>query len=152
MGNEVTFNLMMKWLVSAIAASSNNQLNRLAGKLSELDDGILALKEGLGKEWDNTAVVIGTEFGRTAKENGTSGTDHGTASSLMLAGGAISGGRVIGEWPGLTNKELYKERDLMPTSSTFGWLATLLAQHWGLNNSQLAQVFPGIKPYNVKLV
>lgn len=129
----------------------NNQVSRLSAKLTELDDGILTLKEGLGKEWDNTVVAIATEFGRTAKENGTAGTDHGTASTLMLAGGAISGGVVGGKWPGLTKEELFNERDLMPTSTTFGWLSALLAQHWKLNDRQLQQVFPGIKPYNVKL-
>ena len=126
----------------------NNQSNRLARKLTELDNGLAELKTGLGEEWQNTVVIIGTEFGRTAKENGTGGTDHGTASALFLAGGAVKGGKVKGHWPGLKPAELFQQRDVMPTSNSFSWMASVLSQHWQLSEQELQQVFPQIKPYS----
>jgi uncharacterized protein (DUF1501 family) len=126
----------------------NNQSNRLSRKLTELDTGLAELKAGLGDEWQNTVVIIGTEFGRTAKENGTGGTDHGTASALFIAGGAVNGGNVKGRWPGLKPEELFQQRDLMPTSNSFSWIASVLSQHWQLSEQELQQVFPQVKPYN----
>jgi len=130
----------------------NNQANRLTQKLSELDKGLAELKVGLGEEWDNTVVIIGTEFGRTAKENGTGGTDHGTGSALFLAGGAVDGGQIKGEWPGLSKSALFEQRDLMPTTNSFSWIANMLTQHWGFSEQELLQVFPQVKAYNEKLV
>lgn len=130
----------------------NNQGKRLDKKLMELDEGLAQLKLGLGDEWKNTVVIIGTEFGRTAKENGTGGTDHGTGSALFLAGGAVNGGKVKGSWPGLKAEQLFKQRDLMPTSNSFSWFGNVLAQHWQLTEKELAYVFPQIKPYNEKLL
>tara|TARA_R110002167_G_scaffold91458_1_gene245964 strand:+ start:1085 stop:2089 length:1005 start_codon:yes stop_codon:yes gene_type:complete len=101
----------------------NNQSNRLEQKLVELDNGLAELKAGFGKEWQNTVVLIGTEFGRTAKENGTGGTDHGTGSALILAGGAVSGGKVQGRWPRLKVDELFEQRDLMPTLTVLAGLS-----------------------------
>ncbi len=118
------------------------QANRLARSLKELDKGLAVLKEGLGGEWQNTVVVVGTEFGRTAKENGTGGTDHGTASALFFAGGAINGGRVLGQWPGLSESALFQKRDLRPTSNVYSWLAAVLGEHWQMSQLELAQVFP----------
>jgi len=129
-----------------------NQNNRLNKQLTTLDDGLAVLKESLGKHWDNTAIVIATEFGRTAKENGTKGTDHGTGSALLLAGGAIKGGRVLGQWPGLAPQQLFEQRDLNPTSSTFSWLATLLNQHWNIEPKQATKLFDGAPLYQEKLV
>ncbi|TYK65537.1 DUF1501 domain-containing protein [Colwellia echini] len=144
----------------------NNQAKRLEKNLTELDDGLAALKTGLGGEWQNTIVIVGTEFGRTAKENGTGGTDHGTASALFLAGGALSpeketskgnvantssskevliGGKIAGKWPGLTDTELFEQRDLMPTTNSFSWIAKVLTQHWGFTDAELLQVFPQLK-------
>ncbi|MCW8833475.1 MAG: DUF1501 domain-containing protein [Colwellia sp.] len=130
----------------------NNQSNRLEQKLTELDVGLAALKDGLGESWDNTVVVIGTEFGRTAKENGTAGTDHGTGSALILAGGAVDGGKVLGDWPGLNPEQLFEQRDLMPTSNSFSWIANVLVQHWDFSADEIRQVFPDTAPYNQKLV
>lgn len=130
----------------------NNQGVRLEKKLSELDKGLAQLKIGLGDEWQNTVIIISTEFGRTAKENGTGGTDHGTASALFLAGGAINGGRVEGTWPGLQTEELYQQRDLMPTSNSFGWIGNVLSQHWGFTEQELKQVFPSVTAYNESLL
>jgi len=130
----------------------NNQSLRLARKLSELDNGLAELKAGLGDEWQNTVVIIGTEFGRTAKENGTGGTDHGTASALFLAGGAVNGGKVKGQWPGLKRDELFQQRDLMPTSNSFAWFASVLSQHWQLSDQEIQQVFPHVKAYSEALI
>ena len=130
----------------------NNQANRLEKKLSELDKGLAQLKAGLAEEWQNTVVIIGTEFGRTAKENGTGGTDHGTASALFVAGGAIAGGKIAGKWPGLSNAALFEQRDLMPTTNSFSWIANILVQHWQFSQQELLQVFPHVKAYNENLV
>ncbi len=128
------------------------QVNGLNRQFKSLDSGLFKLKEKLGKEWENTLVVVATEFGRTVRVNGTFGTDHGTASALFLAGGAVNGGQVLGEWPGLAPKDLYEGRDLRPTSDIRSWLATVLQQHWQLNPSQIDHVFPGIKAINHKIV
>ena len=129
----------------------NNQAFRLARQLSDLDKGIAALQQELGDYWQNTVVMIATEFGRTAKENGTGGTDHGTGGAMFMLGGAIAGGKVLGQWPGLKHEQLFKGRDLMPTTSTFSWIATLLQQHWKLSNSDIAKVFPDSLAYPVNL-
>ncbi|NQZ90524.1 MAG: DUF1501 domain-containing protein [Colwellia sp.] len=130
----------------------NNQGTRLNNNLAELDNGLAELKAGLGKEWQNTVVIIGTEFGRTAKENGTGGTDHGTGSALFLAGGAVNGGQVQGRWPGLKTEQLFQQRDLMPTTNSFSWIGNVLSQHWQFTEQELMQVFPHVKPYNQVLL
>lgn len=120
----------------------NRQVPRLERQLTMLDDGLAELKKSLGKQWQHTVVVVATEFGRTAKENGTQGTDHGTGSALLLTGGAVNGGQVLGQWPGLKQQQLFENRDLQPTSNSFDWIASLMAQHWQLSESQLNKVFP----------
>jgi len=130
----------------------NNQPNRLDRKLKELDDGLATLRQGLADEWQNTVVIVATEFGRTAKENGTLGTDHGTGSAMFLAGGALRGGTVKGSWPGLAQKELFEQRDLKATSNSFAWIANVLAQHWQFSEQQLKQVFPHIDAYRSNLI
>jgi len=130
----------------------NNQANRLSKKLTELDTGLAELKAGLGAEWKNTVVIIGTEFGRTAKENGTGGTDHGTGSAMFLAGGALNGGRVLGQWPGLADNQLFEQRDLMPTTNSFSWIANVLVQQWKFSHEELFQVFPHLTAYDEKLL
>jgi uncharacterized protein (DUF1501 family) len=90
---------------------------RLANQLKALDTMLAALRDGLGAQWAKTTVVVATEFGRTAATNGTAGTDHGTASVAMLIGGAVAGGRVVADWPGLRPNDLYEARDLKPTAS-----------------------------------
>jgi uncharacterized protein (DUF1501 family) len=130
----------------------NNQSNRLEQKLAELDNGLAALKAGFADEWKNTVVIIGTEFGRTVKENGTGGTDHGTGSALFIAGGAVDGGKVQGRWPGLKDEELFAQRDLMPTTNSFGWIGSVLSQHWQFSEQELKYVFPQIKSYNKTVV
>ncbi len=120
----------------------NAQVNRLNRQFSLLDNGLGILKEQLGKEWANTVIIIATEFGRTVAVNGTQGTDHGTASALLVAGGGVAGGRVLGQWPGLAPAQLHQQRDLKPTSDIRYWLGGLIQQHWHLSDAQLASIFP----------
>lgn len=89
---------------------------RLGQALKNLSNGIVAFKEGMGTFWAKTAVLVVTEFGRTVMVNGSGGTDHGTGSAAFLVGGNVNGGRVIGEWPGLSPKALYQGRDLYPAN------------------------------------
>ena len=129
-----------------------NQIGRLNHKFRELDKGIAMLRENLAEQWDQTVVVVTTEFGRTVAENGTGGTDHGTASAMFLAGGAVAGGMVQGRWPGLAKSNLFEGRDLMPTSDTRQWIRAILSQHWKLNSDQLDYVFPTIKSIDTQLI
>ena len=102
---------------------------QLAGRLAALDAGLRMLKEQLGPVWNETAVLLATEFGRTAAINGTRGTDHGTATAAFLIGGAVRGGRVIADWPGLSNRALYQGRDLMPTLDLRSVLKSVMEEH-----------------------
>ena len=102
---------------------------QLAGRLAALDAGLRMLKEQLGPVWNETAVLLATEFGRTAAINGTRGTDHGTATAAFLIGGAVRGGRVIADWPGLSSRALYQGRDLMPTLDLRAVLKGVLEEH-----------------------
>ncbi|MGC2522998.1 MAG: DUF1501 domain-containing protein, partial [Stellaceae bacterium] len=115
----------------------------LANRLRPLGDGLAALARGLGGAWRDTAVVVLSEFGRTVHENGDRGTDHGHGNAIWLAGGAVRGGRVYGDWPGLTPAALYQRRDLAVTTDFRAALAVILGQHIGLADRQLALVFPG---------
>lgn len=122
----------------------SGQRARLAFQLRGLDAMIAALKAGLGADWSSTLVLVATEFGRTVAPNGTGGTDHGTASAAMLLGGAVRGGRVIADWPGLKPAALYEGRDLRPTLSLDSLIANVLAQHYRLDLARLAPaLFPG---------
>ncbi|NVK16016.1 MAG: DUF1501 domain-containing protein [Rhodobacteraceae bacterium] len=138
---------------SRIAAFSLNgwdthqrQANGLKNALGRLSETLLTLQSGLGPEaWGKTAVAAVTEFGRTVRENGTGGTDHGTGGAMLLAGGAIRGGRVLGRWPGLAEADLYDRRDLMPTADVRSPLAWLLHGLTGAGRSGLeGDVFPGL--------
>ncbi len=117
----------------------------LGRSLNRLADTLLTLKAGLGNVWDKTTVVAMTEFGRTARENGTGGTDHGTAGVMVMAGGAINGGRVLGQWPGLEAADLYEERDLMPTGDVRASAAWIMRGMTGLDRTTLQdRIFPGL--------
>lgn len=118
----------------------------LPRSLRRLSETVLSLRDGMGAQvWGKTAVVTMTEFGRTARENGTGGTDHGTAGLMMMAGGAIRGGRVYGRWPGLATQALYQERDLMPTGDVRAPVAWIMNGLTGLSRSDLENhVFPGL--------
>ncbi|MCW3847558.1 DUF1501 domain-containing protein [Sphingomonas sp. LB-2] len=119
------------------------QRGRLAAQLRGLDGLIGALKDGLGPLWANTMVAVATEFGRTVKVNGTGGTDHGTASMAMLLGGAVNGGRVIADWPGLGDAALYEGRDLKPTTDLDTFIASAAGGHFGIEGKRaLTTLFP----------
>jgi len=120
-----------------------NQAQRLNGPLGQLDRGVMALKDGLGDAWAQTAVLVMTEFGRTARVNGTGGTDHGTGGVAFVVGGAVKGGRVLATWPGLGEGKLLEGRDLQPTLDLRSVAKGLLQAHLGLSGPALAQVFPG---------
>ena len=119
------------------------QAARLAYPLGQLDAGLGALKDALGPAWAETAVLVMTEFGRTARMNGTGGTDHGTGTVAFVAGGAVQGGRVLADWPGLGAGRLLDDRDLQPTMDLRALAKGLLAQHLGVPAAALGTVFPG---------
>jgi uncharacterized protein (DUF1501 family) len=123
---------------------------RLSQLLGALDDALNAVKNNMGAAWKDTVVALATEFGRTAHINGTDGTDHGTATVALLVGGALKGGRVIADWPGLKSANLYENRDLKATSDLRAVLKGVLKDHLRADDRALAQsVFPGsdgVKP------
>ncbi len=115
----------------------------LAQRLAGLDQGIRGLADDLGTIWSQTAVLIVTEFGRTAAINGTRGTDHGTGGCAFLLGGAVQGGRVVADWPGLAPSALYQNRDLRPTLDLRSLFKTVLSEHLHVDSASLAnRVFP----------
>lgn len=120
-----------------------DQRHRLTAPLKALDAGLAALRDNLGETWRQTAVLVITEFGRTVRVNGTKGTDHGTATVAFALGGAIAGGRVRGDWPGLAQSKLFENRDLTPTTDVRAVAVGLLADHLGLPRDALRRVFPG---------
>jgi uncharacterized protein (DUF1501 family) len=117
---------------------------QLAALLGALDGAIAAIEKAMGAAWNETVVAIVTEFGRTARINGTDGTDHGTATVAVLVGGALKGGRVIADWPGLKLADLYEGRDLRPTIDLRAVLKGVLKDHLRVDERALAAtVFPG---------
>jgi uncharacterized protein (DUF1501 family) len=119
------------------------QTNRLNAPLKQLDAGLVALKTALGPAWAQTAVLVMTEFGRTARVNGTKGTDHGTGTVALVLGGAVAGGKVKATWPGLGTGQLFENRDLAPTTDLRAVAKGMLAAHLGLGAPALMKVFPG---------
>lgn len=116
---------------------------QLAQRLRVLDETIAGLESGLGAAWKDTVVVVATEFGRTARVNGTMGLDHGTASTLVLAGGALKRGGIVGDWPGLTETALFENRDLAPTLDVRAVFKGVLTEHLGLDAARVDKaVFP----------
>lgn len=119
------------------------QAERIAPVLANLDAGIVALRRQLGTAWLHTVVLCITEFGRAARVNGTLGTDHGTGGAAFLAGGAVAGGRVLADWPGLGQGRLFENRDLQPTRDLRALAKGLLRDHLGLPDAAVAAAFPG---------
>jgi uncharacterized protein (DUF1501 family) len=116
---------------------------QLANLLGALDGALAAIEKNMGDAWRETVVAIITEFGRTARINGTDGTDHGTGTVAFLAGGALRGGRMVADWPGLKPAQLYEGRDLKPTTDLRAVLKGLLRDHLRVEESVLAStVFP----------
>lgn len=129
----------------------NNMSKRLSRQFSLLDEGLKNIKTELGDTWQDTLIVISSEFGRTVKLNGTGGSDHGTGGVMFFAGGAVrnlggklQAGQVMGTWPGLHEDQLFEKRDLMPTTDIRFWLAEALMSHWRLSPSQIKAIFPDI--------
>ncbi|WP_447760511.1 DUF1501 domain-containing protein [Sphingopyxis panaciterrae] len=112
----------------------SGQRGRLAAQLRGLDQLVAALQTGLGPAWNDTLVIVATEFGRTVEVNGTGGTDHGTASAAMLLGGGLAaGGKVSADWPGLAAAARYEGRDLKPTRSVESVISAAVAHHYALD-------------------
>lgn len=119
------------------------QNGRLMSLFKQVSKGVLELRNGLGPLWPETVVMVVSEFGRTAAENASKGTDHGTGGLAMLAGGGIGGGRIMGNWPGLSPKALYQDRDLRAVNDYEGLFKAVLSQHMGLDLAYIEdRVFP----------
>lgn len=120
--------------------SETDRLNRLLGGL---DDALYTFQQTLGPVWKDTIILVVTEFGRTAAINGTQGTDHGTGTTAFLAGGAVKGGRVITDWPGLKPTELYQGRDLAPTTDLRRIAKGIMAELYDIPDTAMATtIFP----------
>jgi uncharacterized protein (DUF1501 family) len=124
-------------------ANQGGSTGQLALRLRGLDAALAALQQGLGPVWRKTVVMVATEFGRTAAINGTRGTDHGTGAAAFLLGGAVEGGRVIADWPGLAQSALLENRDLKPTRDLRSVMKGVLRDHLGVSPAALeSSVFP----------
>ena len=126
--------------------NQGNHKGQLADRLRPLGDGLTALARGSGEAWRDTVVVVLSEFGRTFRENGNRGTDHGHGNVIWILGGAVNGGRVFGDWPGLAPAQLYQQRDLAVTTDFRSALLVVLERHMGLDDRQLEAVLPGAPP------
>ena len=125
--------------------SHAGQVATLTKAFERLCGSILSLRDGLGQNWARTTVLVMTEFGRTVRENGSAGTDHGTGGALLMAGGAIKGGRAFGDWPGLGESDLYADRDLMPVRDIRAYAGWAMHGLFGVERQKIEQViFPGL--------
>ena len=123
----------------------------LANNLRNLGEGLAAYADALGDEWNNTTVVVVSEFGRTFRENGDKGTDHGHGTVHWVLGGKVNGGRIAGEQVAVNQQSLLQNRDYPVLNNYRDVLGGLLKQNWGLDSAQLETVFPGAKPVNLAL-
>jgi len=140
-GLEVAFTDVGGWDTHVNEVGAKPSVGQLANLLTEFGQALAAFHQDLGDRMADVAVVTMSEFGRTAKENGNRGTDHGHANAMFVMGGSIRGGKVYGDWPGLQNEQLYENRDLNLTTDFRDILGELVTSHLG--NRQLANVFPG---------
>jgi uncharacterized protein (DUF1501 family) len=120
-----------------------SQVPRLSNQLRGLAQGLSTLIQALGPVYQDTAIIVMSEFGRTVKENGNRGTDHGHGNVLWLLGGNLRGGKVYGDWPGLAPGQLYEDRDLAITTDFRTAIASVLVNHLQLDNTKIKQIFPG---------
>ena len=137
-GVEIAFVDIGGWDTHQAQGGSRGQL---AQRLRELGTGIRALYDDLGDRMDDVVVLTMSEFGRTVAENGSGGTDHGHANCMFVAGGAVAGGKILGDWPGLETEQLYEGRDLAVTTDFRDVFAEIAARHLGVRH--LDKVFPG---------
>ena len=128
------------WDTHSNQGMQGGALDRLLGQLAE---GILAFKAEIGAAWSATTMVVMTEFGRTARPNGSGGTDHGTAGVGFVLGPGVAASQIVADWPGLAKKNLYENRDLRPTLDTRAVLKGVIAGCFDLNKAQINRVFPG---------
>jgi uncharacterized protein (DUF1501 family) len=122
--------------------NQGNVKGQLANHLQPLAEGIVVLAKGLGPAYQDTVVLVISEFGRTAHENGNGGTDHGHGNVMWVMGGGVNGGKVYGEWPGLASERLYQGRDLAITTDFRTAIGTVVERHLGLSDQNLQTVFP----------
>ena len=115
----------------------------LAGRLTELGRGLEALHRDLGAKMSDVLVLTMSEFGRTARQNGNRGTDHGHGTAFFALGGGVRGGRVLGDWPGLSPDKLFEGRDLAITTDYRDFFAEACVRHMGVAEAELGKVFPG---------
>jgi uncharacterized protein (DUF1501 family) len=127
------------WDTHANQGMAGGALDRLLGQLAE---GLIALRTEMRNAWSNTTVVVMTEFGRTARPNGTRGTDHGTAGAGFVLGPRIARAAVVSDWPGLRDAALFEGRDLKPTIDTRAILKAAIASTYDLTPAQTSRVFP----------
>lgn len=124
-------------------ANQNSTAGRLGKLLGQLDHFLDNIRTGFGSAWQDTAVIVVTEFGRTVALNGTRGTDHGTGTVAFLLGGAVNGGTVIADWPGLREGDLHDKRDLKPTTDVRSIFSGVLSSHLGVSDSTIRnEIFP----------
>jgi uncharacterized protein (DUF1501 family) len=128
------------WDTHANQGLGGGALDRLLGQLAE---GLVAFRNDMGQAWSNTTVVVMTEFGRTARPNGTRGTDHGTAGAGFVIGSTVARSLVHADWPGLTDRALFEGRDLKPTLDTRAVLKAAIAATFDMTPAQVTRVFPG---------
>jgi uncharacterized protein (DUF1501 family) len=125
-----------------------NEKALLNRNLNPLAQGLTALVQELGLSYKDTLILVMSEFGRTVRENGNAGTDHGHGNVMWVLGGGIQGGKVYGQWPSLEESELYEGRDLAITTDFRDVLTSVLSTHLQLSQGNLAQLFPGYSPKN----
>jgi uncharacterized protein (DUF1501 family) len=140
---ELAFMALGGWDTHINQGSTTGQLAR---NLKSLGEGLAALTQELGAVYSDTTIVVMSEFGRTVRENGNGGTDHGHGNVMWLLGGGIKGGKVYGEWPGLAQEQLYEGRDLAVTTDFRDVVASVLSRHLQLDGAKISQIFPGYSP------
>ncbi|HYB91043.1 MAG TPA: DUF1501 domain-containing protein [Candidatus Binataceae bacterium] len=136
----IAFMALGGWDTHVNQGAANGQL---ANHLKPLAEGLAGFAKALGPAWNDTIVLVISEFGRTVRENGNAGTDHGHGNAMWVMGGLVRGAKVYGRWPGLGTAELYQERDLAVTTDFRDAISTVLAGHMALSDGQLKTVFPG---------
>jgi uncharacterized protein (DUF1501 family) len=137
---ELAFMALGGWDTHANQGSSQGQL---ANRLAPLGQGLATLAQGLGPSFDKTMIVVMSEFGRTVRQNGNGGTDHGHGNVMWLLGGRVAGGKVLGPWPGLDDNRLHEGRDLSVATDYRTVLSSALRDHLSISDTQLDLVFPG---------
>ncbi|MBU7583371.1 MAG: DUF1501 domain-containing protein [Nostoc sp. TH1S01] len=140
---ELGFMALGGWDTHVNQGSSNGNLAKSLGGLGK---GLAALVQSLGPAYQNTVILVMSEFGRTLRENSNNGTDHGHGNVMWVLGGKVRGGKVYGEWPGLETAALYEKRDLAVTTDFRDVISDVLARHLSVNDTQLSKVFPSYTP------